>query len=70
MPKSFAGCACRRLNKNVSKLDTEEETTMTKPLTYHKPSGAWGIEGVDLSTLSPQVYGALNNLEQKEGEHN
>ena len=35
---------------------------MTKPLTYHKPSGEWGIEGVDLSTLPPQVYGALAKL--------
>lgn len=35
---------------------------MTKPLTYHKPSGEWGIEGVDLSTLPPPVYGALAKL--------
>ena len=35
---------------------------MYKPLTYHKPSGEWGIEGVDLSTLPPQVYGALAKL--------
>lgn len=32
---------------------------MTKPLTYRKPNGDWGIEGVDLSTLQPQVYGTL-----------
>ena len=35
---------------------------MTKPLTYHKPSGEWGIKGVDLSALPPQVYGALAKL--------
>lgn len=35
---------------------------MTKPLTYYKPSGEWGIEGVDLSTLPPPVYGALAKL--------
>lgn len=35
---------------------------MNKPLTYHKPSGEWGIEGVDLSTLPPPVYGALAKL--------
>lgn len=35
---------------------------MIKPLTYHKPSGEWGIEGVDLSALPPQVYGALAKL--------
>lgn len=35
---------------------------MTKPLTYYKPSGEWGIEGVDLSTIPPQVYGALAKL--------
>lgn len=35
---------------------------MTKPLTYRKPSGEWGIEGVDLSALPPQVYGALAKL--------
>ena len=27
---------------------------MTKPLTYRKPSGEWGIEGVDLSALPRQ----------------
>ena len=35
---------------------------MTKPLTYRKPGGEWGIEGVDLSTLPPPVYGALAKL--------
>ena len=35
---------------------------MTKPLTYRKPSGEWGVEGVDLSTLPPPVYGALAKL--------
>ena len=35
---------------------------MSKPLTYRKPSGEWGIEGVDLSTLPPQAYGALAKL--------
>lgn len=31
-------------------------------LTYLKPNGEWGIEGVDLSTLPPKVYGALCRL--------
>lgn len=35
---------------------------MNKPLIYRKPSGEWGIEGVDLSTLPPPVYGALAKL--------
>lgn len=39
---------------------------MSKPLTYRKPSGEWGIEGVDLSTLPPPVYGALAKLMQLE----
>lgn len=39
---------------------------MTKPLTYRKPNGDWGIEGVDLSTLHPQVYGALAKLMELE----
>lgn len=34
---------------------------MTKPLTF-RVNGTWGIEGVDLSTLPPQVYGALKKL--------
>ena len=39
---------------------------MTKPMTYRKPSGEWGIEGVDLSTLPPRVYGALTKLHRLE----
>lgn len=35
---------------------------MSKPLTYQKPSGEWGIEGVDLTALPPKVYGALMKL--------
>lgn len=35
---------------------------MSKPLTWLKPSGEWGIEGVDLTTLPPKVYGALAKL--------
>ena len=35
---------------------------MSKPLTWLKPSGEWGIEGVDLTTLPPEVYGALTKL--------
>ena len=31
-------------------------------LTYQKPNGEWGIEGVDLSTLPPAVYSALRKL--------
>lgn len=38
-------------------------------LTFYRPNGDWGIEGVDLSTLPPKVYGALcklHDLEHKE----
>ena len=31
-------------------------------LTYNKPNGEWGIEGVDLSALPPKVYGAVAKL--------
>lgn len=34
---------------------------MTKPLTF-RVNGTWGIEGVNLSTLPPKVYGALKKL--------
>lgn len=37
-------------------------------LTYLKPNGEWGIEGVDLSTLPPKVYGALCKLMKLEHE--
>lgn len=40
---------------------------MSKPLTYRKPNGEWGIEGVDMATLPPKVYGALCKL--KDIEH-
>lgn len=30
-------------------------------ITYLKPNGEWGIEGVDLSALPPAVYRGLNN---------
>lgn len=39
---------------------------MSKPLTYRKPGGEWGMEGVDLSALPPQVYGALAKLARLE----
>lgn len=38
-------------------------------MTYRKPNGEWGIEGVDLTALPPKVYGALcklHDLEHKE----
>ena len=35
---------------------------MSKNLTWLKPSGEWGIEGVDLAALPPAVYGALAKL--------
>lgn len=35
-------------------------------ITYLKPNGEWGIEGVDLSTLPPKVYGALCKLRDLE----
>lgn len=39
-------------------------------LTYCKPNGEWGIEGVDLSTLPPKVYGALCKLRDLEHKTN
>lgn len=38
---------------------------MSKRLTFSR-NGEWGIEGVDLSTLPPQVYGALCKLKDIE----
>ena len=35
---------------------------MSKNLTWLKPSGEWGIEGVDLAALPPAAYGALAKL--------
>ena len=35
---------------------------MNKNLTWLKPSGEWGIEGVDLAALPPAAYGALAKL--------
>ena len=35
-------------------------------LTYNKPNGEWGIEGVDLSALPPKVYGAVAKLKDIE----
>lgn len=37
-----------------------------KRLTIKKPDGSWGIDGVDLSTLSPKVYAALMKLHDLE----
>ena len=31
-------------------------------ITYRTPSGYWGIDGVDLTTLPPRVYAALHKL--------
>lgn len=39
---------------------------MSKPLTYIKPNGEWGLEGVDLAALPPRVYGALCKLRDLE----
>lgn len=38
---------------------------MNKSLTWSK-DGCWGIDGVDLSTLPPRVYGALCKLHAME----
>lgn len=35
-------------------------------LTFYRPNGEWGIEGVDLTTLPPKVYGALCKLHDLE----
>lgn len=35
---------------------------MNKNLTWLRPSGEWGIEGVDLTALPPAAYGALAKL--------
>lgn len=37
-------------------------------LTFYRPNGEWGIEGVALSTLPPKVYAALCKLHDL--EHN
>lgn len=42
---------------------------MNKPLTYIKPDGEWGLEGVDLAALPPRVYGALCKLRDLEHPH-
>lgn len=42
---------------------------MSKPLTYRKPNGEWGIEGVDITILPPKVYGALCKLKDIEHPH-
>lgn len=39
---------------------------MMAPLTFYKPTGEWGIEGVDLATLPPKVYSALCKLHDLE----
>lgn len=31
-------------------------------MTWNQPDGSWGIEGVELETLPPKVYGALYKL--------
>ena len=35
-------------------------------LTYYKPNGEWGVEGIDLAALPPKVYGALCKLHDLE----
>ena len=40
---------------------------MSGNLTWKKENGEWGLEGVDLATLPPTVYGALSKL--KDIEH-
>ena len=37
-----------------------------KLLTWKKPDGSWGIEGVDLAVLPPKVYVALCKLMELE----
>lgn len=39
---------------------------MAEKITYCKPDGEWGIEGVDLTTLPPKVYSALCKLKDIE----
>lgn len=40
---------------------------MSGKLTWKKENGEWGLEGVDLASLPPAVYGALCKL--KDIEH-
>lgn len=35
-------------------------------ITWSKPDGSWGIEGVELSQVPPKVYGALCKLKRIE----
>lgn len=39
---------------------------MAEKITYCKPDGEWGIEGVDLTSLPPKVYSALCKLKDLE----
>ena len=39
---------------------------MSKKLTWAKPNGEWGIEGVELGALPPAVYAALAKLHRLE----
>lgn len=35
-------------------------------ITFTKPNGDWGIEGVDLTQLPPKLYGAVMKLKRYE----
>lgn len=37
-----------------------------KRLTWNKPDGSWGVNGVELSTLTPAAYGAMYKLMRME----
>ena len=39
---------------------------MSSRLTWSRPDGSWGLEGVDLTKLPPRVYGALCKLKRME----
>ena len=35
-------------------------------MTWYRPDGSWGVDGVDLSALPPRIYGALCKLMRME----
>lgn len=39
---------------------------MANKITYCKPNGEWGIDGVDMAALPPKVYSALCRLKDLE----
>ena len=49
-----------------SRSDQAGRAKENKKITWRKPDGSWGIEGVNLAVLPPKVYGALCKLMELE----